>query len=189
MTSTFRIPRKELTGLYGRAIAWYARRTFGQVPDSAYVLAHHPRAMRAMFGLEMKVGRWKALDPTLKTLAEMATAAAVGCSWCLDFGYFLSREDGLDPTKVSQVPRWRDTDGVYTELERDVMAYAEAMTATPPTVTDDMVASLVARLGSPAMVELTEMVAVENMRSRSFSAAGVRSQGYSDVCELPLASS
>ena len=145
MTSTFRIPRKELTGLYGRAIAWYARRTFGQVPDSAYVLAHHPRAMRAMFGLEMKVGRWKALDPTLKTLAEMATAAAVGCSWCLDFGYFLSREDGLDPTKVSQVPRWRDTDGVYTELERDVMAYAEAMTATPPTVTDDMVASLVAR--------------------------------------------
>ncbi|MFE5335582.1 carboxymuconolactone decarboxylase family protein [Isoptericola sp. NPDC056573] len=96
---------------------------------------------------------------------------------------------GLDPTKVSQVPRWRETEGVYTELERDVMAYAEAMTATPPTVTDDMVAALVARLGSAATVELTEMVAVENLRSRSFSAAGVRSQGYSDVCELPLASS
>ncbi|MFD6177359.1 MULTISPECIES: carboxymuconolactone decarboxylase family protein [unclassified Isoptericola] len=188
MSSTFRIPRKELSGLYGRAIAWYARRTFGQVPDSAYVLAHHRPAMRAMFGLEMKVARWKALDPTLKTLAEMATAAAVGCSWCLDFGYFLSREDGLDPRKVSQVPRWRDAD-VYTELERDVMAYAEAVTATPPTVTDEMVAALLARLGAPALVELTEMVAVENMRSRSFSAAGVRSQGYSDVCELPLASS
>ncbi|MFE5342974.1 hypothetical protein [Isoptericola sp. NPDC056578] len=87
------------------------------------------------------------------------------------------------------MPRWRETEGVYTELERDVMAYAEAMTATPPTVTDDMVAALVARLGSAATVELTAMVAVENLRSRSFSAAGVRSQGYSDVCELPLASS
>lgn len=189
MPSTFRIPRKELTGLYGRAIGWYARRAFGQVPDSAYFLAHHPRAMRAVFGLEMKVGRWKSLDPTLKTLAEMATAAAVGCSWCLDFGYFLSRGEGLDPRKVSQVPRWRDADGVYTDLERDVMAYAEAMTATPPTVTDEMVAGLIDRLGEPAMVELTEMVAVENMRSRSFFAAGVQSQGYSDVCEIPLATS
>ncbi|GAA1711419.1 hypothetical protein GCM10009809_04570 [Isoptericola hypogeus] len=188
MTSTFRIPRKELTGLYGRAIAVYARRAFGQVPDSAYVLAHHPRGMRAMFGLERKVARWRSLDPTLKTLAEMATAAAVGCSWCLDFGYFLSRTEGLDPRKVSQVPRWREAD-VYTDLERDVMAYAEAMTATPPTVTDEMVSGLLARLGAPAVVELTQMVAIENMRARSYFAAGVQSQGYSDACEVPLASS
>jgi hypothetical protein len=31
------------------------------------------------------------------------------------------------------------------------------------------------------------MVALENMRSRFNSAAGLQSQGYSDVCELPLA--
>jgi alkylhydroperoxidase family enzyme len=67
------------------------------------------------------------------------------------------------------------------------MAYAEAMTATPPTVTDEMVERLLARLGSAAVVELTQIVAVENMRSRFNAAVGLASQGFSAVCELPLA--
>ena len=35
------------------------------------------------------------------------------------------------------MPRWRDST-VFTPLERDVMEYAEAMTQTPPTVTDEL---------------------------------------------------
>lgn len=61
------------------------------------------------------------------------------------------------------------------------------MSTTPLTVTDEMVDGLIDRLGAPAVVELTQMVALENMRSRFNSAAGLQSQGYSDVCELPLA--
>jgi alkylhydroperoxidase family enzyme len=68
-----------------------------------------------------------------------------------------------------------------------VLAYAEAMSTTPLTVTDEQVGGLVERLGTAAVVELTQMVALENMRSRFNSAAGLQSQGYSDVCELPLA--
>jgi alkylhydroperoxidase family enzyme len=61
------------------------------------------------------------------------------------------------------------------------------MTSTPPTVTDEMVSGLVERLGEPALVELTQMVALENMRSRVNAAMGLRSQGFSAACELPLA--
>ena len=61
------------------------------------------------------------------------------------------------------------------------------MSTTPLTVTDEMVAGLVESLGTAAVVELTQMVALENMRSRFNSAAGLQSQGYSDVCDLPLA--
>ena len=50
----------------------------------------------------------------------------------------------------------------------------------------DLVASLDRQLGHAAVVELTMMVAVENERSRFNSAMGLASQGYSDVCELPL---
>jgi alkylhydroperoxidase family enzyme len=60
------------------------------------------------------------------------------------------------------------------------------MSTTPLAVTDEMVAGLIERLGVEAVVELTQMIALENMRSRFNSAAGLRSQGYSDVCELPL---
>ena len=43
-----------------------------------------------------------------------------------------------------------------------MLAYAEAMTATPPAVTDEMVAGLRRELDDAALVELTMMVAVEN---------------------------
>ena len=84
------------------------------------------------------------------------------------------------------MPRWRESD-VFTDTERAVLEYAEAMSTTPLDVTDEMVAGLTERLGVAAVVELTEMVALENERSRFNSAMGLESQGYSDVCELPLA--
>ena len=186
MPSTFRIPRATITGVYGRVMQAYARRTWGQVPDNAYVLWHHLPVAKAVFGFEQKVAKWSALDPHLKSYAEMASAGAIGCSWCLDFGYFLAHTKGLDESKVREVPRWRESE-VFTDLEREVMAYAEAASATPPTVTDEMVARLDEQLGHAAVVELTMMVAIENERSRFNSAMGLASQGFSGVCELPLA--
>jgi AhpD family alkylhydroperoxidase len=185
MPSTFRIPKAALDGAYGALLSRVARRMWGKVPDNAYVLWHNRPVAKAVFGFEQKVARWTALDPHLKAYAEMASAGVIGCSWCLDFGYFLAHTKGLDEAKVREVPRWRESEA-FTDLERDVMAYAEAMTATPPEVTDEMVADLDRRLGHAAVVELTMMVAIENQRSRFNSAMGLASQGYSEVCELPL---
>ncbi|HEY0948969.1 carboxymuconolactone decarboxylase family protein [Nocardioides sp.] len=186
MPSTFRIPKAQVTGLYGRIMSAYARRTYGQIPDNAYVLWHHRPVLKAVLKFEQRVAKWRALDPNLKSYAELASAGVIGCSWCLDFGYFLAHNEGLDLAKVREVPRWRESD-VFTQLERDVMEYAEAMSTTPLAVTDDLVARLIDQLGTEAVVELTQMIALENMRSRFNSAAGLQSQGYSDVCELPLA--
>jgi alkylhydroperoxidase family enzyme len=186
-TSTFRIPKAPITGAYGALMKMYARKMLGdEFPDNGYVYFHNKPVLKAIMSFEGKVKKWRALDENLKSYAQLASAGAIGCSWCLDFGYFMAHNDGLDLTKVREVPRWRESD-VFTPLERDVLEYAEAMTATPPTVTDEMVAHLVDELGAPAVVELTQMVALENMRSRFNSAAGLQSQGYSDVCELPLA--
>jgi alkylhydroperoxidase family enzyme len=133
------------------------------------------------------VGTWDAADASLKTFAHMAVAAQVGCSWCLDVNYFLARNGNLDVAKASQVPAWRESD-VFTPLERDVLEYAEAMTSTPPTVTDELHASLLDQLGPAAMVELTVFIGFANLASRVNTAHGITSQGYSDACEIPLAS-
>lgn len=186
-TSTFRIPKADVTGLYGAVMRMFAKKKLGgEFPDNGYVYFHHKPLLKAVMSFEGKVAKWDRLDPHLKSYAQLASAGVIGCSWCLDFGYFMAHDDGLDLVKVREVPRWRDS-AVFTPLEREVLEYAEAMTVTPPTVTDEMVASLVSSLGAPAVVELTQMVALENMRSRFNSAAGLQSQGYSDVCELPLA--
>ena len=170
--------------LFFRAVEWYSKRTYGKVLDPGKVLAHHPRVLWSDLRFEQSVAKWNKLDPDLKALAEMASAAAIGCAWCMDFGYWVSRERGMAREKLVDVPRWRDSD-VYTELERDVMEYAEAMTATPPVVDDALAARLLGRLGEPAFVELTAMVAVENLRSRINAALGLTSQGFKDSCDVP----
>ncbi|MDX6373114.1 MAG: hypothetical protein QOD98_2102 [Nocardioidaceae bacterium] len=186
-TSTFRIPKAKITGVYGAMMKLFAKKMLGgEFPDNGYVYFHNKPVLKAVLSFEGKVAKWDRLDPMLKSYAQLASAGVIGCSWCLDFGYFKAHNDGLDLDKIREVPRWRESD-VFSPLERDVLEYAEAMTVTPPTVTDEMVAHLVAELGAPAVVELTQMVALENMRSRFNSAAGLQSQGYSDVCELPLA--
>jgi len=103
----------------------------------------------------------------------------------MDFGYWeCVTNHGVLPQKLRAIPHWRDSE-VFSELERLVLAYAEAMTATPPQVTDEMVEGLSAHLSEAQLVELTAMVAVENLRSRINSALGLTAQGFKERCEIP----
>jgi AhpD family alkylhydroperoxidase len=179
-----RIPLDPPRTLIYRLTEWYSRRAYGVVAEPAAAMAHNPRVLLSDARFERTVAGWNRLDPTLKALAVMASAATIGCSWCIDFGYWESSRQGVDPAKLRDVPRWRDSD-LYTDLEQQVMAYAEAATATPPAVTDEMVAALRRRLDDAQLVELTMMVAVENLRSRFNSALGLTSQGFTDRCEIP----
>jgi AhpD family alkylhydroperoxidase len=186
MSSTTRIPKAEITGLYGYLMTRFSRKMLGDVPEPVEVMWHNRAVLTSAMGFGRKAQKWDQLDPNLKSFATMAVAALVGCSWCLDFGYFHAHNEGLDEAKASEVPRWREST-VFTPLERDVMEYAEAMSETPPRVTDELSARLLEQLGAPAMVELTAVVAFQNMSTRCNTALGIESQGFSKACTLPLA--
>jgi alkylhydroperoxidase family enzyme len=178
-----RVPIAEDQGTFAKLIGWYSRRTYGDVLDNALVLLHHRPILFALMKFEGKVAKWNRLDPDLKLLAEACSAAVIGCSWCMDFGYWAGQSKGLDTSKLEHVPQWR-TATVFSAQERRVLEYAEAMSVTPPEVTDAMTEALRADLGEDGFVELTMMIAVENERSRFNSAIGLTSQGFKEQCEL-----
>ena len=186
MSSTTRIPKAEITGLYGYLLKRFSRKLLGDVPEPAEVMWHNRAVLTSTYGFGRKIQKWDQLDPNLKSFAHMAVAALVGCSWCLDLNYFQSHNEGLDEAKASEVPRWRESP-VFTSLERDVMEYAEAMSETPPRVTDELFARLLEQLGAPAMVELTASVAFANLTTRCNTAMGIEAQGFSKACTVPLA--
>jgi len=185
--STTRIPKAEITGLYGALAKRFSRKLLGRVPEPLGVYWHNRAVLTATMGIGAKAKKWHACDLGLKSFAHMAVAAQVGCSWCLDFGYFQAFNEHLDLDKAREVPRWRESD-VFTPLERAVLGYAEAMTHTPPTVTDEMVGELLGQLGPAALVELTAFIALANMNARGNIALGIESEGYAASCDLkPLA--
>jgi alkylhydroperoxidase family enzyme len=145
---------------------------------------HHRPVLKVSMGTGRKATKWNKCDKDLKSYAHMAVASLIGCTFCLDLGYFQAHNEGLDGAKAREVPRWRESD-VFTPLERDVMEYAEAMSQTPPTVTDELSARLLEQLGAPGLVELTAFVALSNQAARTNVALGIKAEGFSAACGLP----
>jgi len=181
--STTRIPPAEITGLYGAMVKRFSKKLLGRVPEPLGVYWHNRAVLKATMGLGAKAQKWNTCDLSLKSFAHLAVAAQIGCSWCLDFGYFQAFNEHLDLDKAREAPRWRDS-AVFTPLERAVLGYAEAMTQTPPTVTDEMVAGLLEQLGEAAVVELTAFIALANMNARGNVALGIESEGFAASCDL-----
>lgn len=187
MATNTRIPKTEITGIYGGLLKVAMRKVIGDVPESAEVMWQNPRVFKDMMGFGRKADRWDRLDPNLASFAVMAAAGLVGCSFCLDLNYFMAHNKGLDEAKAREVPRWRES-GAFTPMERRVIQYAEAMSETPPTVTDEMSAALLEELGASALVELTARVGFMNASARTNVALGIESQEFSAACGLqPLA--
>lgn len=183
-TSSARVPLDHGRSLLARVMSGWSRRQYGAVLEPGLALLHNRRVLVSVMRFEMGVEKWSSLPAELKDLACAAVSAQVGCSWCIDFGYYVARNRGMDVAKLEQLGSWRDSTA-YNPLERAVLAYAEAMTNTPPTVIDEMVEVLRADLSDAQLVELTEMISLENFRSRTNAALGLTSQGFRDHCEVP----
>lgn len=130
----------------------------------------------------------RTLPANVRELAVFWTARTIGCSWCVDFGAMLQRLDGLDVARLADIEAYA-TSPRYTDDERAAIAYADAMTTDPHTITDEQVADLRSRFGDAGVIELTYQVGVENMRARMYSALGITEQGFSsgDACRVPWA--
>ena len=175
--------------LLTRLLYRMAKRRFGEVPEPFSVAAHHPRLMLANLVHEgMLQSGSKKLPVSVRELAVFWTARTVGCSWCVDFGSMLIRLEGLDVERLKDIDNYA-TSPAYTDDERAAIAYADAMTTDPHTITDEQVADLQRRFGDDGVIELTYQIGVENMRARMYSALGITEQGFSsgDACRVPWA--
>ena len=168
---------------FDRFAEWASTKIYGKVLDPLAVAFHHKGALCGSLTLEATAVRWKALPTTLNVLAILAVSREIGCSWCMDFGYWEARHKGVPAEKIRGIAEWESSE-VYSPLERKVIAYAVAATATPSAVTREMVDELREELTDRQIVELAALVSLENYRSRTNAGLGLSSQGFKDTCEI-----
>jgi AhpD family alkylhydroperoxidase len=184
-----RIPvvRKEDAGPLVRGMYWYAKRRYGAVPEPYAVFARHGGLLKAAGVHELWIERAATRLPlSLRQLVQYRVAVVLGCSWCVDFGAMVQRLSGLDIDRLREIDDYRTSDK-FTDIERKAIAYADAMTSTPTTVTDEQVEELDAELGHDGALELTYLIALENQRSRINQALGIVEQGFTsgEACRIP----
>lgn len=186
-----RIPLREAheVGPVLRLMYRYARKRFGKVPEPFMAYAHSPRFVTAAGMHEMLVLRAaRRLPAELRDLVVHRVATVVGCEWCVDFGTMLAVSAGFSVVRHRELGRYRESDA-FTADEKLALEYADAMTAQPMTVDDDLVERLRRTFDDGQIVELTYMISMENLRARTNHALGITSQGYTrgDACPLPYA--
>lgn len=173
-------------GLVARTSRWFSKRRYGQelAPGDAFL--HHRTLLFGYGAFELATERAGRMDEELKLLAELRAAQVVGCEWCMDFGSMLGRAHRVPDRQLQELARYRTSDA-FTDLERLVIEYGEAMSRTPSEVGEDLVARLREHFDDAQLVELTSAIAIENYRARFNHALGLEPQGFSEgaACVVP----
>jgi 4-carboxymuconolactone decarboxylase len=104
----------------------------------------------------------------------------------MDIGSAVGREHGITAEQIVNLSRYR-TDFNFSDLERLVLEYADAMTRTPVEVPDSLFARLRERFSEAQLVELTSAIAWENYRARFDHAFGIEGENFTEgaVCAMP----
>ncbi|MGY0501525.1 carboxymuconolactone decarboxylase family protein [Nocardia sp. FBN12] len=160
-----------------------ARRNRG---DLAGWLGRRPQIGVATVAYETALLFSNRLDPRLKELAELKTAGLVACQFCLDIASALAHTSGLTEKQLTDL-HWYQTSDAYTELEKLVIAFAEAMTVTPAVDIDELRETLLTHLSKAQLAELAASIAWENQRARLNQGLGVQPTGMADglACAMP----
>jgi alkylhydroperoxidase family enzyme len=98
----------------------------------------------------------------------------------------VGRQSGISREKIENLHDYRNS-GLFSEKERLVLAYADAMTDTPAEIPRPLFTGLREHFDEAQLVELTANIAWENYRARFNHAFGLEAEGFSEgaVCALP----
>jgi len=163
-----------------------SRRDLGREVDPVGVYAYAPRLLVGYGAFEKATAKEHRVEERLKVLAETKAAALVNCEFCCDIASSIAREAGISEAQLLALPDYRES-AEFSELEKLVLDYATAISRTPARISDQLFAALREHFDERQLVELTNVIALENMRARFNSAFEMTPAGFSDgmVCAVP----
>jgi len=172
------------TPWYIRLILAAQRRKYGSALAPTLAWARLPRAFLALTLLYRVLDRKDArLAPGLRALVQVRVSQVNGCAYCVDLNAAAALERHVDAAKVAALAEWA-TAPAFDVRDRAALAYAEAMTASGRGVDDAVFTHLRRVFDEDEVVELTALVAFQNLTSKFNAALDIPAQGF---CAMPRA--
>jgi 4-carboxymuconolactone decarboxylase len=175
---TYWFTRRAITALTGRCTE--------AMIEPVQVYARIPALLRGYAKLEQATANLTALPDRVKALAELRAATLTACEYCVDLGSEVARRWGMTDAQLLALPVYRSSD-LFTDADKVVLDYATGMSRTPVDVSDELFAALREHFDDTQLVELTHVIALENLRGRFNHALGIGAAGFSAgaVCAVP----
>ncbi len=178
------IPAKQLSEYPWliRLFFWKQQRTYGRILDPGLLWGRSPWVFAAVALLYGALDRRSSpLAPALRSLVTVRVSQINHCAFCVDINSATLAKRGVTMDKIDALGTWRES-ALFNPEERLALEYAEAMTMTAPGVSDDLRHRLKRQWNDDTIVELTGLIAFQNLSSKFNAALGVPSQGF---CRLP----
>ncbi|MGC8559846.1 MAG: carboxymuconolactone decarboxylase family protein [Phycisphaerae bacterium] len=171
--------------LFIRLFFWKQKRKYGRVLEPGMIWGRSPKVFATVALLYGALDRRSSpLPPSLRSLVTVRVSQINHCAFCIDINSATLRKRGVSMEAVAAIEHWRDVDGkLFSDDERQALEYAEAMTLN--TVTDELRSRLKARWDDDTIVELTGLIAFQNLSSKFNAALDLPSQGF---CRMPESS-
>ncbi len=170
---------------YLRPFFWNQRRKYGDVLDPALLWGRAPRLFVGVALLYGMIDRKSSpIDPALRSLITVRVSQLNHCPFCVDLNSATLMKRGVDMEKVEALPHWRESD-LFDEREIAALDYAEAVTLSDAETTEAHFIALRRHFDEDGIVELTGLIAFQNLSSKFNAALDVPPQGF---CSLPAAS-
>ena len=167
---------------------WYARlffanhrRRYGRELEPAKLWARSPRVFA---GLSMLYGaldrKSSPIEPALRTLITVLVSQINWCAFCVDINSATGLKRGLTGAHLAALHDF-EISPLFDERIKAALAYAVAVTVTGSRVDDKLMARLKKYFDDAAVIELTALIAFQNLSSKFNSALDVAAQGFCNV--------
>lgn len=167
---------------YVRLFLANQRRRYGRELESARLWARSPKVFAGLSLLYGALDRKSSpIEPALRTLITVRVSQINWCAFCVDINSATALKRGLSETHLEALPEFENSP-LFDEPTKAALAYAEAITHTDRHVDADLMARLKSHFDDDTIIELTALIAFQNLSSKFNSALDVAAQGF---CRVP----
>ena len=167
---------------YVRLFLANQRRRYGRELEPARLWGRSPKVFAALSLLYGALDRKSSpIEPALRTLVTVRVSQINWCAFCVDINSSTALKRGLTEAHLEALPHFEDSP-LFDDRIKAALAYAEAVTYSDRQVDPALMARLKGYFNDEAIIELTALIAFQNLSSKFNSSLDVPAQGF---CKLP----
>ena len=157
---------------------WHQQKKYGAVLQPALIWARVPKLFLAVATLYGVIDRRRSpLSPVLRSLITVRVSQINWCEFCVDINSATLIKRSGNEEKSNQLSFWRESD-LFSDSEKAALAYTEVVTYSGQNPDDAIFADLRNHFSEVEIIELTALIAFQNMSSKFNSALDIPAQGF-----------
>ena len=159
------------------------RRRYGRELEPAQLWARSPKVFVGLSVLYGALDRKSSpIEPALRTLITVLISQINWCAFCVDINSATALKRGLTEARLAALREF-EASPLFDARIKAALAYAVAVTGTR--VDANLMARLKSYFNDDAIIELTALIAFQNLSSKFNSALDVAAQGFCNTPQPP----